>query len=226
MRPCTALRKMHFTGRIRLLFRCCSFRYPPNTTRSREHASSQSCQVSSAAGYSTTSKIRYAPMRDPAAGVQVCDAHLISPHEYTTGRWLKQDRLQRDARRLDFDFAALSAKAITLCPRARSISSCTKLEGGFNKAFLYTMDSGQRIVARIPTRTAGPRRLTTNSEVATITYSKRLLFLVLIPSSDTGAQQSSPRHPYQYPIYLTGATTHQTPLDANTSSWTTSPALT
>jgi hypothetical protein len=136
MGPCTALRKMHFTGRIRLLFRRCSFTFPPNTTRSREHASSHNCQVSSAAGYSTTSKIRYAPMRDPAAGVQVCDAHLISPHEYITGRWLKQDKLQRDARHLDFDFAALSAKAVALCPRARSISSCTKLEGGFKTIYL------------------------------------------------------------------------------------------
>jgi hypothetical protein len=218
MRPCTALRKTNFMGHLHPLFRHCLFTFAPNATGSREHASSHNCQVSSAAGYSITSKMRTPPTRDPVAGVQVCDDHLISPHEYTTGHWLKQDRLQRDARHLDFDFAALSAKAITLCPRARSISSCTKLEGGFNKAFLYTMDSGQRIVARIPTRIAGPRRLTTNSEVATITYSKRLLFLVLIPSSDTGAQQSSPRHPYEYPTSSSGATTHQTPSDANTSS--------
>ncbi|KAI7028389.1 hypothetical protein KC355_g1 [Hortaea werneckii] len=46
------------------------------------------------------------------------------------------------------------------------------MEGGFNKAFLFTMDNGERIVARIPTRIAGPRRLTTNSEVATMTYVK------------------------------------------------------
>jgi hypothetical protein len=36
------------------------------------------------------------------------------------------------------------------------------------------MDSGERIVARVPTRIAGPRRLTTNSEVATVAYSKEL----------------------------------------------------
>ncbi|KAI7210387.1 hypothetical protein KC333_g8259 [Hortaea werneckii] len=46
------------------------------------------------------------------------------------------------------------------------------MEGGFNKAFLFTMDNGERIVARIPTSIAGPRRLTTNSEVATMTYIK------------------------------------------------------
>ncbi|KAI7085373.1 hypothetical protein KC356_g5914 [Hortaea werneckii] len=34
------------------------------------------------------------------------------------------------------------------------------------------MDSGERIVARIPTSIAGPRRLTTNAEVATMTYIK------------------------------------------------------
>lgn len=50
------------------------------------------------------------------------------------------------------------------------------MEGGFNKAFIFTMDSGERIVARIPTSIAGLRRLTTNSEVATITYSKTSSF--------------------------------------------------
>lgn len=94
------------------------------------------------------------------------------PYEYTTGRWLKRDRLQRESRYVAFDFAALRQKAVELCPRARNMASCRKLEGGFNKAFLFTMDSGERIVARIPTNIAGPRWLTTNSEVATMTYSK------------------------------------------------------
>jgi hypothetical protein len=114
-------------------------------------------------------------MRDLEEGVQACDTDVLRPNEYTAGRWLKQDKLQHDARHLDFDFAALSAKAVASCPKARSVLACTKMEGGFNKAFLYTMDSGERIVARVPTHIAGPRRLTTNSEVATIAYSKRVL---------------------------------------------------
>jgi hypothetical protein len=181
--------------------------------------------VISSADRRTTSKIKLHQTRRLTNAVQACDNDLVRPHGYTAGHWLKQDKLQRDARRHEFDFAALSARAITLCPKARSISSCTKVEGGFNKAFLYTMDSGERIVARVPTRIAGPRRLTTNSEVATMAYSKKQFFRVCIPLSDTGAQQSSPKHPYQYPTYSTGTTTHQTPSDANTSLWTTSLAF-
>ena len=53
------------------------------------------------------------------------------------------------------------------------------------KAFLFTMDSGERIVARVPARIAGPRRLSTNSEVATMAYGEILLHSwrpVLFPS--------------------------------------------
>ncbi|RMY88948.1 hypothetical protein D0862_10320, partial [Hortaea werneckii] len=99
-------------------------------------------------------------------------ADCSRPCEYTTGRWLTRDRLQRESRYVAFDFAALRRKAVALCPQARNVASCQKMEGGFNKAFLFTMDSGERIVARIPTNIAGPRRLTTNSEVATMTYIK------------------------------------------------------
>ena len=34
------------------------------------------------------------------------------------------------------------------------------------------MDNGTKVIARLPTCVAGPRRLTTNSEVATMTYRK------------------------------------------------------
>jgi len=37
------------------------------------------------------------------------------------------------------------------------------------------MDNGHRVVARIPFRLAGPRRLVTNSEVATMAYGIQLL---------------------------------------------------
>lgn len=36
--------------------------------------------------------------------------------------------------------------------------------------FFLTMDTGSCVVARLPTGISGPPRLTTNSEVATITY--------------------------------------------------------
>lgn len=48
--------------------------------------------------------------------------------------------------------------------------SYEKKEGGFNRCFVMFMDDGTKVVARLPTCIAGPRRLTTNSEVATMTY--------------------------------------------------------
>lgn len=173
MRPSLVLRGIHPTGRHNPLQRCLSACLP-STTSHRVHAPNQGHQISPFARYGSTSRLRPPPTRDLAVGAGACDAGIVRPHEYTAGCWLKQDKLQRHARHLDFDFAALGVKAIALCTRARSISSCIKLEGGFNKAFLYTMDSGERIVARIPTPIAGPRRLTTSSEVATMAYGEKM----------------------------------------------------
>jgi hypothetical protein len=175
MRPTRALRETHSVQHLHGFLRRCSFAHQSSTVGSRQQASSRRHAVLSSAHFCTTSRMRSPPARDQVVDVQFCDTEPVRPHEYTAGRWLKQDKLQRDVRHLDSDFAALTAKAVALCPRARSVSACTKLEGGFNKAFLYTMDGGERIVARVPTHIAGPRRLTTNSEVATIAYSKTVL---------------------------------------------------
>jgi hypothetical protein len=92
------------------------------------------------------------------------------PYVYTTGRWLDQDRIQCEARHVKFDFAALCAKAVKVCTGATKVVRYEKKEGGFNRVFLLSMDNGARVVARVPYRIAGPRRLTTNSEVATMAY--------------------------------------------------------
>lgn len=94
----------------------------------------------------------------------------LDPHVYTSGRWLRRDELERSARHIQFDFASLSQRVIELCPGAASVLSCDKKEGGFNRVFIFTTDNGQRIVARLPFALAGPARLITQSEVATIHY--------------------------------------------------------
>ena len=71
-----------------------------------------------------------------------------------------------------FDFDALCRRVLDVCPGAESITSYEKKEGGFNRVFVFTTNSGQRVVARLPFKLAGPSRLTTNSEVATIQYGK------------------------------------------------------
>ncbi|KAF2132816.1 hypothetical protein P153DRAFT_284030 [Dothidotthia symphoricarpi CBS 119687] len=93
-----------------------------------------------------------------------------NPYLYTTGRWLNHDKLHREARHVEFDFAALCAKAVNVCTGATNVVRYEKKEGGFNRAFLLCLDNGARVVARVPYHIAGPRRLTTNSEVATMAY--------------------------------------------------------
>jgi len=96
----------------------------------------------------------------------------LDPYSYTSGRWLNQDKLECESRHIQFDFAALCKNAVELCPGAGRVIQYEKKEGGFNRSFVIIMDDGTRVVARLPTCIAGPRRLTTSSEVATMTYCK------------------------------------------------------
>ncbi|KAJ5690116.1 hypothetical protein N7462_004508 [Penicillium macrosclerotiorum] len=92
------------------------------------------------------------------------------PYSYTNGRWLHQDELQRQARDVRFDFDELMRVVLRTQPAAKKVTACEKQEGGFNRVFLITLDSGHRLAAKIPTSVAGPHRLTTHSEVATMEY--------------------------------------------------------
>ncbi|KAH7091577.1 kinase-like domain-containing protein [Paraphoma chrysanthemicola] len=92
------------------------------------------------------------------------------PLNYTSGRWLRRDVLQRESRTISFDFDALRRKVIELCPGANSITSYSKKEGGFNRVFIFHTDNEKRLVARLPFPVAGPQRLVTSSEVATIQF--------------------------------------------------------
>lgn len=83
---------------------------------------------------------------------------------------LRRDKLERDARYIKFNFDELRKRVIELCYGAASITSYEKKEGGFNRIFIFTCDNGKRIVARLPTRVAGPLKLTTNSKVAIIKH--------------------------------------------------------
>jgi hypothetical protein len=60
--------------------------------------------------------------------------------------------------------------AVKLFPGASKVVDCVKKEGGFNRVFILAFDTGNRAVAKLPTRIAGPPRLATNSQVATMEY--------------------------------------------------------
>ncbi|KAL5335577.1 kinase-like domain-containing protein [Aspergillus crustosus] len=85
----------------------------------------------------------------------------IEPHAYTSGRWLRRNELEIESRYIQFNFDALCQKVIELSPGASAISDCRKIEGGFNRVFIFTLDNGKKIVARLPFQLAGPARLTT-----------------------------------------------------------------
>ncbi|OJJ67208.1 hypothetical protein ASPBRDRAFT_34509 [Aspergillus brasiliensis CBS 101740] len=94
----------------------------------------------------------------------------FDPHNYTSGRWLRDDKKERASRYIEFDFDALCRRILDLSPKASSIIDCQKLEGGFNRVFVFELNDDTRLVAKLSFALAGPPRLTTSSEVATINY--------------------------------------------------------
>lgn len=107
----------------------------------------------------------------------MCKGETDSVFNYTSGRWLWNEEAQLAARSISFNVEALKQ---TAC-RALHAQSCASLqkigEGGFNKALRLTMDDGRTIIAKLPHPNAGPAKLTTSSEVATMEYARSVLNL-------------------------------------------------
>ncbi|OJJ50142.1 hypothetical protein ASPZODRAFT_128762 [Penicilliopsis zonata CBS 506.65] len=115
-----------------------------------------------------------------------------NPYAYTGGRWLNRDELERTSRYIQFDFSALCDRAVHACPGAHRVVKHEKREGGFNRVFLLTMDNSACVVARLSTPIAGPPRLTTNSEVATMTYLQSKVSLPIPKVLDWSDDSSNP----------------------------------
>lgn len=98
------------------------------------------------------------------------DCHVEQFYEYTSGRWLWDEKYQLARRHVEFNLPGLlevSAQAIG----ARSCVKIEKLpEGNFNKVFLISMDDGRELIAKLPNPNAGPTHFTTASEAATMDY--------------------------------------------------------
>ncbi|KAI9708750.1 MAG: hypothetical protein M1820_003705 [Bogoriella megaspora] len=115
----------------------------------------------------------------------------LDPFTYTSGRWLKNDKLEREARYVD------------------RIIRQKKKEGSYNRVFLLHMDNGARVVARVPFQVAGPRRLITNSEVATTAYIRahtkipipRVLDWSDDPANPTGTEYIIMEHATGVPLH-------------------------
>lgn len=62
---------------------------------------------------------------------------------HTSGRWLRQDALERESRNIRFDFDALCRRVVALCPGASSVTCYGKKEGGFNRVFIFHTDNAR-----------------------------------------------------------------------------------
>jgi Phosphotransferase enzyme family len=116
---------------------------------------------------------------------------------YTSGRWIYNEKQQLAARHIPFSMEGLkkaAAKALGV-PHSESFDMIKLREGLFNRAFLLSNAEGIELIARLPTSLAGPKRLTTASEVATLKLMAELGIPVpkvfsysCCPDSDVGSE--------------------------------------
>ncbi|KAJ5745161.1 hypothetical protein N7520_010343 [Penicillium odoratum] len=86
-------------------------------------------------------------------------------------RWLRNEKQNLALHHFDFDFDfdALCARVLKLSGK-QGIINCEKMEGGSNRAFIFTFNDNWRLVAKLQFKVTGPATLTAVSEVATSTY--------------------------------------------------------
>ncbi|KDQ08500.1 hypothetical protein BOTBODRAFT_148707 [Botryobasidium botryosum FD-172 SS1] len=85
-------------------------------------------------------------------------------------RWLNNERAHPSIRRLDFNIEAPGDRAAKATGAAECTNMVFEAEGGFNRASRVIMDNGRQVIARIPFPNAGPQRITTQSQVATMDF--------------------------------------------------------
>lgn len=102
----------------------------------------------------------------------------LDPYTCTSGRWLRHNKLEIDARYIAFYFDALCKRVIELCPGATSIAKCDKKEGGFNRVFIFTTDNAETVVAKLPFTFAGPPSLVN-------TYNRSAMLTIMLVQTNT-----------------------------------------
>jgi hypothetical protein len=113
---------------------------------------------------------------------------------YTSGRWLWNEREQLGARYRRFDVPSLQQAACQAVGADRCISFEKIGEGNYNKAYRLEMEDGRRVIAKVPHPNAGPRVLTTASEVATMEFVRTILD---IPVPQVLAWSATDQNPVQ-----------------------------
>ncbi|KAI9040990.1 aminoglycoside phosphotransferase family protein [Aspergillus affinis] len=90
--------------------------------------------------------------------------------EYTSGRFLFNEKLRLAERRIQFNVDALARAACDSVDRHfNNVASISKLaEGGFNRVLQITFNDGYAILARLPYKTTVPKYYAVASEAATL----------------------------------------------------------
>jgi hypothetical protein len=90
--------------------------------------------------------------------------------QYSNGRFLVDEEQQFSKRYVKFDVEKLCHIVASVTKGASPVCKIDKIEGGFSKAFLMTMENGAEAIAKIPCPNAGRAMYSTASEVAVLEY--------------------------------------------------------
>lgn len=111
----------------------------------------------------------------PVSVTQTEGADLDRFFSYTSGRWIHNEKHQLSLRYRRFNIEALK-EVVARAGGGKTVLEMEKLaEGMHNKIFYCKLDNGLELIARIPTILAGPGRLVTASEVATVDFARSQL---------------------------------------------------
>ncbi|XP_006462390.1 hypothetical protein AGABI2DRAFT_186311 [Agaricus bisporus var. bisporus H97] len=92
--------------------------------------------------------------------------------EFTSGRWLYNERSQREARRTPFNVEAFCRTACA-ATGATAVTQISKISESINRVLLVKFENGSEAIARFPTRLGGTPHHSTASEVATMEFLRR-----------------------------------------------------
>ncbi|KAL9029976.1 MAG: hypothetical protein Q9180_006960, partial [Flavoplaca navasiana] len=102
----------------------------------------------------------------PCSGAKITSEAFF---EYTNGRFLTDEKRQLAKRHLKFDLTNLCEEASRVT-NGSTVQRVEKMEGGFSKALLMTMNNGKEVVAKLPCPNAGRAMYSTASEAAVLHY--------------------------------------------------------
>jgi hypothetical protein len=146
----------------------------------------------------SVSKIGYLRLLHTSRGSPALPSHSQTDLNplfcYTSGRWLWNECEQLGARYRRFDVPSLQQAACQAVGADRCISFEKIGEGNYNKAYRLEMEDGRRVIAKVPHPNAGPRVLTTASEVATMEFVRTILN---IPVPQVLAWSATDQNPVQ-----------------------------